>query len=699
MIHRPRRLVLPLIGLAPLAAGQETPPRPAPPASRADVPEIIVQGTLEEIGVPVVPLVYPASRDVLGPEEVQRTGARDLNDLMQYLPSVSTRPYNGGDASAPSFSMRGMPDDGLTEYVLVLIDGVPANPMPYGWTAFSFFPLITEQVYAIDLIRGGQAVRYSPNNVAGALNLVTPPIPQEESYEFRSTLGSYGYLSSLLSVGDDDGRFGYLLTLGERHGDGYRADGAFEYLTGDLKLRWTYASDDWLAWRLGYVENEHQAPGGLTTAQFALDRFANARPDNHFSGFRAVTDVVRHVGDGREYTEFFAWAAQTRRNLHRQDPSFGAATGTRVSDDDAYNANAGVRGTRRFEGAGLEHELYWGLRLSEELIPNRTTVTTPLGGGAETELADLDYRLTALAAHVDDTLHPTEDLALTAGLRAEWVPVLEGEDHVSGQEQSDAAFALLPGVSASYRLSDWSALFANYQQSFRAPQAFGLDTSVADPSQDLDFERGRSWEVGLRADTRSGLTGSLAAFEVDFDDVLFFGSSGLYENIGNIRTTGVDLVVGYDWGALVSGLDGLTTQGSITWQDAEIVDAIDPANDGNTVPYAWDRKAAWNLQYTTEERWSFSLGGVYVDNTYSDEANTTAESVNGDLGINPSRTVWDAQISREGRWESRAHVRLALGATNVFDDEWYVHSRGGFFGGGKVAGPPRQLYLSLQIGL
>ena len=133
----------------------------------------MVTGTLEETGVPAVPLDYPASRDVLDPEDVRRTGARDLNDLIQYLPAVSTRPYNGGDASAPSFSMRGLPDDGLTEYILVLIDGVPANPLPYGWTAFSFFPLLPEQVYAIDLLRGGHSVRYSPNTVGGVINLLT----------------------------------------------------------------------------------------------------------------------------------------------------------------------------------------------------------------------------------------------------------------------------------------------------------------------------------------------------------------------------------------------------------------------------------------------------------------------------------------------------------------------------------------------
>lgn len=699
---RPVVPVLVALVISSLPLAQEPPGKPPPePADEpSEVPEIIVQGTLEEIGVPVVPIDYPASRDVLGPDEVRRTGARDLNDLMQYLPAVSTRPYNGGDASAPSFSMRGMPDDGLTEYVLVMIDGVPANPMPYGWTAFSFFPLITEQVYAIDLIRGGQAVRYSPNNVAGALNLITPPIPAEESYELRSTFGSNGYLSNLFSAGNDDGKFGYLLTLGERHGDGYRDDGEFEYLTGDLKLRWTYAEDDWLAWRLGYIENEHQAPGGLSLAEYDADRFANSRPENHFNGFRAVTDFVRHVGDGSEYVEYFAWAAQTRRNLHRQDAP-GVPTVIRVTDDDAYNANLGVRGTEQLGAGGLEHDLYWGVRASQELIPDRTTTTEPFGGGAETRLADIDFKLSAFSAHVDDTLRPTEDLTLVAGVRAEWIPILEGKDHVTGEEQDDDDFALLPGFSASYEIGGWSALFGNYQKSFRAPQAFGLDTTIADPDQDLDFEDGQSWELGVRTDTPVGLSGSVAAFEVDFDDVLFFNAAGLYENIGNIETEGVDVVLGYDFGALSAKLRGLSLQGSMTWQDAEIVEAINPANEGNEVPYAWEEKAAWNVQYVSEDLWRYSLGGTYVGESFSDEANTEDENgtANGSIGLNPSRTVWDAQVSKEGQWGKRAHVRLALGATNVFDDEWFVHSRGGFFGAGKVAGPPQQVYVSLQVGL
>jgi len=664
-----------------------------------DVPEIVVTGTLEQQGVPVVPLDHPGSRDVLGPDALQRTGARDLNDLVQYLPAVSTRPYNGADASAPSFSMRGMPDDGLTEYTLTLIDGVPASPMPYGWTAFSFFPLITEQVYAIDLIRGGQAVRYSPNNIAGALNLITPPIPSSESYELRSTAGGLGYFSTLASAGNDDGKFGYLVTLGERHGDGYRREGEFEYANADVKLRWRLGENDWVAWRTSYVENQHQAPGGLTLAQFAADRFANARPHNQFRGSRGVTDVVRHVGDEQDFVEYFGWFSQTRRNLERTDPLFGAPpTNFRTTDDDAYNAAVGVRGGATWSVAGLEHELYWGARVAEEWIPSRTTKTAPFPSGASTTAGELDYALTAVSAHLDDTFHPLEDWTVVAGVRGEWIPIFDAVDHVTSERESQNDAALLPGLSSSYKFGESLALFANYQRSFRAPQVWGLDTTLANPQQSLDFESGASGEIGLRAASSLGLSGSLAAWRVDFEDALFFGPSGVYENIGDIRSEGVDLTLDLSCGELTSALDGLALQGSITWQDSRLEDAANPAFDGNETPYAWEHKAAWSVQYRRGP-WSFTLGGVYVGESFSDEANTAAENANGNLGLNRARTVWDGQLSREVAIGERAVGRFALGATNIFDEPWAVHSRGGFFGGGKVAGPPRQVYVGLQLSL
>ena len=69
----------------------------------------------------------------------------------------------------------------------------------------------------------------------------------------------------------------------------------------------------------------------------------------------------------------------------------------------------------------------------------------------------------------------------------------------------------------------------------------------------------------------------------------------------------------------------------------------------------------------------------------------------GTIGVNPSRVLWDAQVAKAIELGENGRLDIAIGATNLFDKDWFVHSRGGFFGGGKVAGPPLQGYASVEL--
>ena len=134
----------------------------------------------------------------------------------------------------------------------------------------------------------------------------------------------------------------------------------------------------------------------------------------------------------------------------------------------------------------------------------------------------------------------------------------------------------------------------------------------------------------------------------------------------------------------------------MTFQDAELESG---PNAGNDVPYAWDTKAAWRARYEPAEDWVASLGGTYVGSSFSDDLNTVAQNATGNIGENPSRTLWDAQLAYVAHLGDHATLRLSVGATNLLDDDWFVHSRGGFFGGGIVAGPPRQVYGAFDLTL
>jgi Fe(3+) dicitrate transport protein len=657
------------------------------------LPEVFVVGRAEASGVPEVPLDAVGSRDVLGPEVLRSHPAREINDLVKLLPAVSTRPYNGGEAAAPSFSMRGLPDDGLTEYILVLVDGVSVSPLPYGWTAPSFFPLTTEKVHAVDLHRGAHAVRYSPNTVGGVLNFITQPVPEARRAGLGMTTGTYGYRSLAADFGETRGRVGYLVSAVDRGGEGYRDRGEFEQQDLDLKVRVAAEDGDWVAAKLSWFRDEHKAPGGLTPAQYDADRFANARPRNRFHGFRGSADLVAHFegGDGR-WAEGYANFTETARRFFARRPQFGAVTNNLDWEDESFFASVGGRGSARVRALGLDHELFGGVRAHFESLPDRVIESFPVGGGPSVRTSDSTFRLEAYSAHLDDTVHPVESVTLQAGARVEWVPDARGHDSVAGASIDHDFLRVLPGAGASWKFTEWTALYGNWHRSFRAPQVWGFD--FAGNPQELDFEEGENREVGVRAEAPCGISGSAAIWWTTFDDVGVY-YSGFYENLGRIDADGTDLVLRWDAGKAAAALDGLEAYGSWTRQDSTLEEGPDAGND---TPYAWHDKFAAGVRV---RRWDWTLGldATYTGDTFSDEPNTAAENATGNIGRNRSTLFFDASLGRRFELGKAADLDLSLGVTNLLDEERFVHSRGGFFGGGRVAYAPRQVFLSLALTL
>jgi Fe(3+) dicitrate transport protein len=667
------------------------PPQDQPAEEDRPAEKVVVIGRRLDDGVPKVHLDSIGSRDVFGPERVRETGARTLNDLIQHIPAISARPYNGGEAAAPSFSMRGLPDDGLTEFVHVLIDGVPSNPLPYGWTAFSFMPITPERIFAVDYIRGGHTVRYSPDTVGGVLNFITQPIPGEPRLDARLSTGDDGFATGMVSWGTTLGSVGMLGTYVDRQGDGYRRDGAWDQRDSNLKLRWKIDDTSWFAASISYMDDNHRAPGGLTLEQFDRDRLANARPENYFDGDRTLADFLYHNRTSEQTSwEIFFSAAGTARHLRAQRPRFGEPETISDWRDDSYFWGVGARLETEVEVGGTRHRLYAGFRFHREWIPDWIIESEPYPGGPGTPVVESSFSLETVSAHLDDTVQLTDKLKLVAGVRLEWVPSAEGKDSIAGWDFDDEFFTVLPGLGASYLLTDRIALYANWHEGFRAPQVFGFGS--VRPGDDLDFEESTISEIGVRYGTRFGLSGSVTGWRTEYDDFHLFTNEGYFENLGRIVAVGVDMEATLDLGSAWRPLEGLVFSGSLTLQDSELRSGPEQGND---VPYAWSEKAAALVRYS-RGGWVGTLGGTFVSESFSDSDNTREESADGQLGINPSRTVWDLRVGKTVGIGRTGLLEVAVGATNLTDKEWFVHSRGGFFGGGKVAGPPRQAYLGLN---
>lgn len=640
-------------------------------------------------GGPVVPLDAGGSRDVLSPRRVREYTPVSVDEIANKLPGVTSRLYSGDEYLRPSLNMRGMPDNGFSEYEAVLVDGFNMSTLPYGWTAISIFPFTAERIWAAEVYRGAHAIRYGPTTLGGVVNFVTPPIPVAPTLRERVVVGSHAYLSSTTEVGGftPSQKFGALLTYVTKSGDTFRDHAAFDVNELALKTHWNIDGDSWLAVNGAHWRDVHGLPSRLTRAQLDADPSQNTNPEEvdwHGWAYWATATYHRNYGACRDnWFEAMAYYKLAHRALDSPRPANPPYTAVRSADSDNYASGLELRG--EFSAfLGTEHRLHWGLRYHREEI-DRTTFDEPLGGGPRTVTQDANTVNHAFAANLDDTVK-LGCLTLQAGLRFEDVYDSHAEDKVTGGEKDFDFSDVFPGVSVTYEfVPDRWAVFANAHSSFRAPQTFTYD--FTNPAQDLDFEHGTNLELGVRNhDPCRGLSGSVVLWQVDYSDFIELDPlTNVVTNYGGFKSQGFDLVGEVDFGSLTPRLCGLSLFANATYGTSEYQKGPYKGNDVQHVP---DWFGAGGVRYAHPS-------GAYglLDATYRGVA--WAVPTNDDQ--TPAYTLWNGRAGYRRTFclgRGRLEVDAAVGVKNLFDNDYYLQHNATLY----VAGVPREVFLDISLG-
>jgi Fe(3+) dicitrate transport protein len=652
------------------------------------IEDVVASGPLALEGGPVVPITAPGARDVLSPRRVREYTPTTVEEIANRLPGVSSRLYSGDEYMRPSISLRGMPDNGFTEYTAVLVDGMNMSTLFYGWTAISIFPLTPERVWAAEVYRGAHAVRYGPNTIGGIVNFVTLPIPEEPTLRERLVLGSNAYWATATDAGgtDPSGRFGALLTYVQKGGDTWRDHNEFDANEIALKTIWNIDEAQWLSVNGAHWRAVHGLPGRLTRAQLDDDPSQNPNPEEvdwHGWAYGGTATYHRDYGGGcRNWYEAQLYYRKARRALDSPRPANPPYTGVRSADSDNYNEGVELRG--EFSAwLGTEHRIHWGARYHYERI-DRVTFDEPLGGGPRTVTQDAKTVTHALSANVDDTVKLGR-WTLQAGLRGEWIPDSFAEDLVTGNDKSFDFSGVFPGASVVYEPSGAWAVFGNLHTSFRAPQTWSYDFSR--PDQDLDFENGLNMELGARWRPRRGVEGSLVLWQVDFSDFIELDpQTQVVTNYGGYRSRGVDLVGDLDLACLNRRLAGLSLFGNLTWQTSEFTKG---QYDGNNTQHVPDWVGAGGVRY------EHAVGAYAVaDVTYRGWAYATPDNQwrSPDYALLGGRVGWRKEFCL-GR--ATAEIDVALGVKNALDYEYHLQHNATQY----VPGTPREFFLDLAFGV
>lgn len=579
----------------------------------------------------------PAATYVIDGEEITKSGARSLSDLLSTVPGIQT-PRRNGWTQGDSIKLRG-----LSTELLMLVDGIPYYNASHGADSFASdlrsIPL--ESIERIEIVKGAGSALYGSMAAAGVINIITK---KADTLETRL----------VAEAGSNDWRrYGINASIpGEKFDIGiwynHREEGE-----SPLGLFYSSQEDRTIENRnLDYDENS----GGLRVKR------GNWTFGGEWGHYESSWEYSQENYDWNTYE----YLGLTERGVDSQENDYQRYSlrwendGTLVIAywHDAEREYKDSFGTTKYDDKAL------GLELSRRTLWGDNPSAWGLSfRNEESKFSDASYERQNWAPFME-TSFLWGDIITNLGLRFEYWDVDNGETYEE----------VMPKLSFTKELDSGNLLYLTAGRFFAMPSFYELFGPFG-PNSKLDPEKGWSYELGLKAGGGEN-PWQINAFYLEMDDKIkwadYMGTpfdyyDDGYMNVAEFRSKGIEAQktfrINNSWKFIQN----------ITWQLPE-----EKANSGSE----WTKGGTpqWDLFSRLaydKGPWDGELGIHYIgqrdiDLSY-DAGNADDDFVTVDLGI--GYKMGDHQI------------RLA--GYNLFDEEYFVSTS-------SYYGPERRIYLTWE---
>ena len=646
----------------------------------------------------------PASVTVISEDEISKSAARTLPELLSGEVGLTMKDFYGNNAAATSVDLRGF---GITgpQNTLILLDGRRLNDFDLSGVQWSAIPI--SAIERIEILRGTGAVLYGDAASAGVVNIVTrSPLRQGRAFGAFGRVASHDTLEGQLYASAANDRLGVNGSVYGYASDGYRANNRNEQQNNALNFRWV-VGDGALDLRFGTDRQDIRLPAGRFVQpstgldEYAADRRGTSTPLDYASrdGARAGLSLLQRVGDS-ELSLGVDFRDKDQRSY------FDQAGFPAYRDDRLELASLTPRLRVPFAAAGLPHRLtagadwhFWRYRSLRADRPEN------IGRPANRVAVDQD----TAGLYLQDTIELTRASLLTLGWRSERAEY-SGEDVADPASPACMFCTAAPAFRDTQKQHAWElglrhafdsgwALFGRAGRSFRfvnAEEIYENDAFFSAQFQVLRPQHARTREGGLEW-RRDGNAARAALFRTDVTDEIHldpFTTGVGNTNLPPSRRQGIELdgrwqasralrvSAGYAY------TDARFTEGTLAGSPFAIGTNMPIA--GRTVPLVPRHKlnlgAVWELVPRTSL--SSALTAVSEQVLDNDEPNTLGHRI-------PAYYVVDVRLAQRFTWG-----RLAATVNNLFDEKYYTYAVRSAFTADRYAVyplPERTLGLTLEV--
>jgi iron complex outermembrane receptor protein len=377
----------------------------------------------------------PAAVFVITQDDIQRSGATSIPDVLRMVPGLDVAEINGGiwAVSARGFNSRG------SNKLLVLIDGRTVYSPVFSGVFWDVEDTALEDIDRIEVIRGPGGTLWGANAVNGIINIIT-----------RHSLETQGALVSVAQGSNE-----HALTTAQ-YGGSAGDDLHFRVFGKSFDRPGTGAVDRWRGERGGFRADWTASPRDNVFVQGEM--FRGSREESF--GFYSPSDPLHGARDGRYRLEagdaVLRW---TQTQSTRSESTLQVYTSAATHDSEPLTTREHAFGVdfQHQIGIGSRNTVVWGLGYRRDfgIVQSALDMIDLESGPARSDL---------FSAFVQDEVRLPHTVSVTFGSKVE-------RRHGFSPE-------FQPTIRALWRPNDRHVLWSAVTNAVRTPTWVELDSRI-----------------------------------------------------------------------------------------------------------------------------------------------------------------------------------------------------------------------------
>lgn len=536
----------------------------------------------------------PAATQTFTEEQIEQTGADNLQVALQYLDGVIDAGMGPNGTSVSSMTTKNV-IRGVSNGTVVMINGTPIN-----WrTNYNLENIPTSVVERVEVVRGGGAVLYGSQATGGVINIITKKtLPNE----VKVGLGNKGRQEYAVTANAGDLSIAYTYNKWGKLGYVSSSDSSIKpdktRVPVEMKQRFFGSEkNDFLA---TYKLNDHA--DFLYNHNESASRWAYTYTGITDPDYEDMNDHPRYIRRYENDKDFLQF------NFHGLDGISGHVfynyntlkthgTDYYSSTGKKYAAPKAVRGQEKNKTYGYDVQKVWDGNPDQTFLIGTSLVRETF----ENETSDTGRNIISAFGSWERNLTAKDVLTLSG--RGTWTTGgIQNFHNFSGQAQY---LHKLDNTQSLYASVGQSFVLPTFSQMYSREQAGGISNIIGNP--DLKPQKGLHYEAGWKKEeTNRQYKVALFTEKID-DNISYSGTSGRWYAINeDFKNHGIE--------ASIRGQEdnGFTWHAGLTWQDPK----SKQTTEKTSAKRYWDRSygrilLTGGVGYE-KEKWTTALNFSYL---------------------------------------------------------------------------------------